>query len=325
MEIYLNDNRELKEGILNDIRNTDDICSYIDAAIKELKGVVKKFNPSENFLGVNVPLNKKFDLENNDNYLIGNFYWYSFIDSDVKVIYGFSIDENSSVCNDGLYYYIDDNEYLYDFARFIKDKEIGNDFDFLCYVKEFLDNYFNDISNVNLLSREERNKTFINSNGKNINPIKRSNRGFYQSNIAMCTEYATMGLNILGVFGYSSLVLIGSLDFDKEEIGHAYNIVAMDNGVYLVDMASSVIVTDLDGNLLDEVPFYKELTEEELQNILDKKEPISLNNVFYIYFGENNFKFEEDRQRTYRVSNMVLKDSFKNKKKSRGINNFYNI
>ena len=132
----------------------------------------------------------------------------------------------------------------------------------------------------------------------------------------MCTEYATMGLNILGVFGYSSLVLIGSLDFDKEEIGHAYNIVAMDNGVYLVDMASSAIVTDLDGNLLDEVPFYKELTEEELQNILDKKEPISLNNVFYIYFGENNFKFEEDRQRTYRVSNMVLKDSFKNKKKS---------
>ena len=103
MEIYLNDNRELKEGILNDIRNTDDICSYIDAAIKELKGVVKKFNPSENFLGVNVPLNKKFALENNDNYLIGNFYWYSFIDSDVKVIYGFSIDENSYVCNDGLY------------------------------------------------------------------------------------------------------------------------------------------------------------------------------------------------------------------------------
>lgn len=91
MEIYLNDNRELKEGILNDIRNTDDICSYIDAAIKELKGVVKKFNPSENFLGVNVPLNKKVDLENNDNYLIGNFYWYSFIDSDVKVIYGFQL------------------------------------------------------------------------------------------------------------------------------------------------------------------------------------------------------------------------------------------
>ena len=151
MEIYLNDNRELKEGILNDIRNTDDICSYIDAAIKELKGVVKKFNPSENFLGVNVPLNKKFDLENNDNYLIGNFYWYSFIDSDVKVIYGFSIDENSYVCNDGLYYYIDDNEYLYDFARFIKDKEIGNDFDFLCYVKEFLDDYFNDISNKNVI------------------------------------------------------------------------------------------------------------------------------------------------------------------------------
>ena len=119
MEIYLNDNRELKEGILNDIRNTDDICSYIDAAIKELKGVVKKFNPSENFLGVNVPLNKKFNLENNDNYLIGNFYWYSFIDSDVKVIYGFSIDENSSVCNDGLYYYIDDNEYLYDFVYLV--------------------------------------------------------------------------------------------------------------------------------------------------------------------------------------------------------------
>ena len=49
-------------------------------------------------------MNKKFALENNDNYLIGNFYWYSFIDSDVKVIYGFSIDENSYVCNDVIYY-----------------------------------------------------------------------------------------------------------------------------------------------------------------------------------------------------------------------------
>lgn len=324
MEIYLNDNRKLKEGILNDIRNTDDICSYIDAAIEELKGVIKKFNPTDNFLGVNVSLNKKFALENNENNMIGNFYWYNFIDSDVKVIYGFSIDKNSCACNDGLYYYIDDNEYLYDFARFIKDKEIGNDFDFLCYVKEFLDNYFNSISNVNLLSREERNRAFINSNGKNIEPINHSNKDFYQSNVAMCTEYATMGLNILGVFGYSCLTIIGSFEFDEEEIGHAYNIVAMDNGVYLVDMASSVPVTDLDGNLLDEVPFCKELNEEELQNILDKKEPISLNNVFYIYFGEKNFKFEEARQRTYRVSNVVLQDSFKKKSKSRDINNFYN-
>ena len=116
----------------------------------------------------------------------------------------------------------------------------------------------------------------------------------------------------------------GAFEFNEEEIGHAYNIVAMDNGVYLVDMASSVPVTDLDGNLLDEVPFCKELNEEELQNILDKKEPISLNNVFYIYFGEKNFKFEEARQRTYRVSNVVLQDSFKKKSKSRGINNFYN-
>ena len=324
MEIYLNDNRELKENILYNIRNTDDICSYIDASIEELKGVIKKFNPTDNFLGVNVPLNKKIILKDDNSDMIGNFYWYDFIDSNVKVIYGFSIDKNSYASNDGLYYYIDDNEYLYDFARFIKDKEIGNDFDFLCYVKEFLDDYFSSISNINLLSREERNRAFINGTGKNIEPLSRSNKDFYQSNASLCTEYATMGLNILGIFGYSCLTIFGSFEFNGEETGHAYNIVAMDGKVYLIDMTASVPVTDLDGNLLDEVPFYNELSEDDLKTILEKKEPIFFNNIFFIYFDEKNYKFEEDRQRTYKATNIVLQDTFKKKTKSRDINNFYN-
>lgn len=169
----------------------------------------------------------------------------------------------------GLHYYIDDNEYLKDFARYLRNNltedEIYEltDKDFIYHVFNFLNSYFESLTKKEYDDRVSMHTYLVDSNEKNISSRKHSNKDFYGRNNAECSEYSSMGLNILGAFGYNASIVYGvEADEDGME-GHMYNIVNIDGEICLVDYSMHTYCTDMITDIYVSVPYIRKLTSKE--------------------------------------------------------------
>jgi len=311
MKFFLEDDKELKKEILKDIRDKDfDIDEYVSDAIEELTEAYSKFNMNQKFFGINAPLNAKRSLVNAEE-IYCNYIWFNFIPHNVKIVYGFEIEDGKLFENGGYYYYIDDDRYLKDFINYIKDKKIESDFEFISYVHDFLKDYFSDITNLSDKNREKRHQALKNKSDRFIEPIKHSNSIFYKSNSALCTEYSTMALNILSFFGYTGLSIFGSIGFDGKYSAHAYNIINLSGKNHLIDFSCAVEIYDIYGNKCGEQPYAYELGEEEINKIINS-EKIDCADYFVMCGNDSDIIYTEDTTRTYKSKDLAV--SLNNKK-----------
>ena len=233
-----------------------------------------------------------------------------YIKKDTKIVYGLFYDNLGNASNNGNYYYIDYDQYIYDFIDFIMEKDVVNEADFFGYVLDFLKEYFGIIE---IIKREDMFKMILNKNEDNLDPVNEHKlSSFKGKGNAMCTEYAVMAQNILSVFGIDCYMMIGTqkLGSDQGE-WHAFNLVSYvdedeNEKSYLVDFCNCVAIFDEKFNKIGYNPFIREIdqiNQELVNDLINNNKHLVLPNYNYYLLGESIFEITDGRLRDYNLDN----------------------
>ena len=290
--------------------NEEQLRKIIARKIEKLERKSKKNNPTAKSIGYQVgeqPETNEVHWEGDD--LLIKFYircfYNQFIPKDMKIVYGMAWNtENGKGNNHGSFYYMDNQEYLYDFCKWIQDKEIQDEYELFGYIRDFLKKYFGKIRTID---RDQMHKLLIGLDGNCFEPTKGHSIGdFKGKGNALCSEYAVMAQNILRLFDYESYLVIGNVIMsDKQPESHAYNLLTFKESATgewkhaVVDFINGVNMYDIN---------FKKIEEEPFMGFIDSLDQDFVNRLVQ---GDERLRFEE-----YGFSKMgdtLLKLTFGNK------------
>ncbi|MBP5678845.1 MAG: hypothetical protein J6X28_03345 [Bacilli bacterium] len=287
---------------LNEINNLSEeqMKKRIAQKIERLERKSKTHNPKVDALGYLMdykPTIKEFKWDGNKfttSCKIRCFY-NNFLPKDMKIVYGVSLDPTTrKLGNRGHYYYMDDQEYLYEFCKYIKGLEIDNIYDFLGYVSDFLKGYLGTIVRGD---RDAMFTTLYDHEGNVFKPTKERSIGdFKKKGVALCSEYATMAQNILRLFDFNSYLVIGNAKIrDRRPEMHSYNLLAYPEydeeeqdyhyQFFLMDFINGVPVKDINEKVIGIDPFVVPLERID-QEMVDQLVEDELHLVFPEYSYE---------------------------------------
>ena len=293
--------RELIDEIKK-TNNDEEIKEIINEIIEECLEALKEINIDtrvSNTLGVESDINFKriyLDEEDvNENTYNMQAVWTGFIPVNTKIVYAIYINEYKDVSNEGHYYYLNDNSYLYEFSKYIKDKEVNDETDFIMYVFTFLNEYLGNIFNSK--KRNDIHKLIYRNDNSFYEPTKEhSNSDFINTSGAMCTEYASLAQNILTVYGFDMMYLMT----DK----HAYNLICLDEKIHILDLSICIPIYNSNNEIIGKLPFLEEIEDysnDKLKRVIYGEETFILNEYFDVYINDRLFKFTTNDTREYGV------------------------
>lgn len=284
--------------------NKDITIGYIINEDFNCSGISKKGNKAE----FNITLK---------NYVKG------YIPKGVKVVFGFNYDTENGISNRGQYYFLDDDSYIYEFCKHIKDKVIYDEADLFAELQDFLNSYFGRIPEV------ERSTMFgliYDIKGKAFKPTRQhSIIDFKGKGNALCTEYALLAQNILSFFGLNTHLAIGNIETgNTSSTWHAFNFVGKTNPqtqkcqTLLADFACSIDVFDINFDRIEYNPFVCQMPgfdENFIKRFLYAEEPIIVSEYYYIVMDSFMLKFADEATRKYYVPQKIEIDMCKQKVK----------
>ena len=284
------------------------INHYIKKALKDSNYM----NELTDTIGFHSEINKVFpiitDLNDDVELTISNqSLWFGFIPKDIKIVYFFEI-INNTCANQGYYYYLNDYNYLYDFANYIKNKKIINDISFLAYVHKFVYKYFSTFNKY--IDRESLHHLILDSNEKFYKPIKEHNiTDFKNRGAAMCSEYSALVQNILSVFGYQTTYIHGEIDKDNEkQCCHAFNLAVIDNMYSIIDSSIPIECFDIHNNSKT-FPFIfclNDFDDDDLEDFLLGNKELLLEDMDVYEDNNDYYTFGNNKQRVYRTDNTIF-------------------
>ena len=303
---------DLLENILYKINNSSDydikkiMYYYIYKAMKKCK----EMNFDTDTIGYKSDINKSIPDIMNLNIdgirIQGTSFWIGFIPKDIKIVYDFEI-KNFRITNNGYYYYINDYNYIYDFAKYIKNKKINNDLSFLIKVHDFIYDYFFTIYNT--IDREQLHQLIYDVNGNFYKPNKEHNlTDFKRNNSAKCSEYASMLQNIMSTFGYEIVYMHGEVDDHKEKkVSHAFNLGVIENEYSIIDISMPINCFDENLNIRKRFPYVccmNKFNENNLERFLIGEEEVELDDLEAHIINKECYSFPMTRKRVYRVDSL---------------------
>ncbi len=283
------------------IRNlsNEQIKELLSLKIDELKYYASAYK--ERFIGIDCDINPLLEM-GGEQKLNSQAIWQGFIPEDVKIIYSFLPNKNGFTTNNGCYYYIDNHDYLYEFALYIKEQEIKDSLDFLKHVYTFIDDYFFSLDTYNK-TRMEMHQPFLNSNGRYITPSTGHHLSdFKGKNNAKCSEYSAIAENILSVFGYKTIYLGGAVNTKYGSGGHAFNLAVIDNIPCILDFTIPVETYDFQGKIIEISPFLGVITDfnqETLHNHIYDYIPYEFDDYEYLVIGDTTIMINNNSTRSY--------------------------
>ncbi len=261
-------------------------------------------NAHSNYIGINLDINPtNFHLADKDfvsEYLFDEVtVWNGYLPLGMKIVYGGAYNKKyKTYTHGGCYYYLDDESYVLDFFKFIKNLEIEEEYDIIVAVHDYLKKLFG--KQINARERSDINKLFYKTDYLFHRPVKEhSIKDFYGNGSALCTEYAAIGENLLSVMGLEVLYM-----YDKE---HAYNIFAysdQDKGIYVVDFAKWVECYDTSFHLIDTYPYFEEIkdaTSQDVDDIVNAGKRIVLDDYYLYSINGMLYKVITVKKREYGV------------------------
>lgn len=297
----------------NIIKNLDDeqIKELISFKVAELTYKSKVF--PNRFIGIDCDINPKRDFYGEVESKSQSV-WQGFIPKDVKIIYSFVPNEEGYTVNNGCYYYIDDDTYIYEFAKYIKDKEVKSEIDFLTHVYNFIENYFYGLT-IHDYTREQMHHPLLRADGKYLE----SSSGhrfldFKDANNAMCSEYSAMAQNILSVFGYTMIYFCGAVKTSVGTGGHVFNFGLVDSNPCIIDFTIPVKAYSLNNRRFYYSPFLgpvKDYNSETFKNHFFNQIPYDFNDYNYVETSNQFSMIADGNTRHYVIGNISY---FKNAK-----------
>lgn len=241
-----------------------------------------------------------------DNSFGNEFYrflncWVGYIPVGTKIVYGSCFHDNYKYfSNEGCYYFIDDNSFVYEFFKYIKKYSIMEEYDIVLAIFHFIENNY--ISYLDHLQREDVHKMILRPDGFYYDRIKEhSINDFNKEKCSQCTEVSFYTQNLLSIFGIESLYI---MDTD-----HAYNICQLSDfedsnkkSYYVLDCSDWVFCYDYKHNLIDKMPFIKKIDgcdDEFLQNFIDGKFALNYNDYYLYEIDGVGYKFDTRKRRKY--------------------------
>lgn len=282
----------------------DQVKELISFKIDELR--YKSYQIPKRFIGVDCDINPSLSI-NGEIDFDSQTMWQGFIPEDVKIIYSFVKNEEGYTVNNGCYYYVDNYEYLYEFAEYIKGQDIKDEMDFLNHVYMFIDNYFYNLK-TNYVHRKIMHSSLMDVNGKYIKTNKKhSFLDFKGSNNAECSEYSVIVQNILSIFDYQTIYFGGSVASPKGIGGHAFNFSIIENKPCIIDFTIPVNIYSWDGVLVGKSPFLgvindfnpKTMTRHAIEHI-----PYDFSDYYMMEINKVLTMFPTNEERHYVIGNI---------------------
>lgn len=291
----------------NNIKDMTDeeIEKYLSYEIYNLENISKE-NNIYGLIGYNLHFNpgKISILDKDKQAFIEEVKFHTgYVPKGTKVVFGCNTYENGMSFNGGEYYVVDDEEYVYEFCKLIKDADVRSDEELLEFILVFLNGYLGGNGNQ---TRAEMFQLIMKPDCTYYDSIREHKLSdFKGKGNALCTEYAIMANNILTVFGFDSTIVLGELKIGDNEVeDHAFNIVSYTDNEYnrkdmLVDFSASIDVYDFSYNRIGDVPYIIDLADVD-DNFFQK-----------FYYNEKHLRFDD----YYYVSedNMLLPLKIDNK------------
>lgn len=273
----------------NNIKDMTDeeIEKYLSYEIYNLENISKE-NNIYGLIGYNLHFNpgKISILDKDKQAFIEEVKFHTgYVPKGTKVVFGCNTSDNGMVFNGGEYYVVDDEEYVYEFCKSIKDADVRSDEELLEFILVFLNGYLGGNGNQ---TRAEMFRLIMKPDCTYYDSIREHKLSdFKGKGNALCTEYAIMANNILTVFGFDSTIVLGELKIGDNEVqDHAFNIVSYTDNEYnrndmLVDFSASIDVYDFSYNRIGDVPYIIDLADVD-DNFFER-----------FYYNEKHLRFDD--------------------------------
>lgn len=290
----------------------EEIEKYLSYEIYNLESISKQ-NNSYGYIGYNLHFNPgKISLlgEDEKNPVEEVKFHTGYVPKGTKVIFGCNTYDNGMSFNGGMYYIVDDDEYVYEFCRFIKDADVRSNEELFEFILFYLNDYFGERGNQ---TREEMFQLIMKPDHTYYDSvIGHKLSDFKGKGNAVCTEYAVMANNILTMFGFDSTIVLGQLKIGMKDVqDHAFNIVSYTDSEYnrkdmLVDFSSSSDVYDFNYNQIGDVPYTIDLTyldDDFFEKFYYRQKHLYFDDYCYVSEGGMLLKLKVDNNtRDYYVS-----------------------
>ena len=252
-----------------------------------------------------------------------NCFHSGYIKKGSKMVYGMTFDNEGNTANEGSYYYVDDDRYIYDFCSYIRQFNIINEYELMDYILEFLRGYFGYLPTI---KREEMFQLLMGTNNRYLEPNNNHGLSWFKGRgNAQCSEYSLLAQNIMTIFGIDSYLIIGReiTGCDKGE-SHAFNIVdfveeeSQEEVQLLVDFSNYVNVYDINFNKCGESPFMGELKcfdENFVDELVSGEKHILFDDYSYMLINDSLVHLVYNRKRDYYIANELIPDSYSVKSK----------
>ena len=301
---------------INNCKNDEQLYWLTKRLIKDAINESKSANKYKGLIGPKLEVNPtsydllaKEDINNKIVYSVD--VWNGFIPKGTKLVYGSIINRiNQTISSGGFYYYVDDESYIYDFIKFIKNYKIEDEFDVIAIVNKFEDKLFDKI--INQKKREEIHGVLFKNDTTFCEPVrKHSIKDFYGNGRAQCTEYALVTNNLLSVLGIPVSYM--------NDRNHAFNVFYYEIAdekydSYILDYSQSVSVFDEKLQFKYQFPFFKKIENGDkdfIDRVVNHGERIKMPDYDMIQINNTLFECKNGEERNYGVVERVYDEEKK--------------
>lgn len=292
----------------------------IDDIVRMRIDCLEKYSDNDvSNIGYQVDYNPKYYIVTDDSSL----YDYNvlcmyggYIPRNIKITYGITNNTSSGlVYNEGCYYYLDDDSYIIDFCKFIKNADVLDEYDLFDYLLLFLENYFGYFKDM---SRSDMFKMILKENGLFYSPIAEHKfSSFKKRGNAVCSEYSIAAQNILSIFGFDMHMVFGyQTKTGSESDNHAFNFISFEeedsNNIVnaLIDFSNSSLVLNTNFEKVCRSPFigYIDCIDDEfISGFINNDICLEFNDYNYMLFPNSVMKVTNDLKRIYSMDNIKQK------------------
>lgn len=286
-------------------RDDDELKELVDEVIEVYTNMAKYENDDMDYIGTCLDINPINYHIDDPNFEIDRYYdcvnfWKGYIPLGTKIVYGrFYIPKYRTSSHKGCYYYVDDDNYIFDFFKMIKEeKDIDNVHDIIFLVFRFIEKKF--VRYFNPKDRNVINKLIHKTDELYFRPVKEhSIKDFYGNGSAMCSEIALIAENLMSVLGYEIMYME-----DKE---HAYNIFVdhvdeKDVDIYVLDFANWVECYDVNFNLIAKSPYIEKIDggdNELIDQMVNHGKRIELDDYYLYSINDSIYEVRDGQKRSF--------------------------
>ncbi len=303
----------------------EELDDYIKNRIEFLEEQSTRFNLGIDTIGFKLDYNPTnyhlLDKDDSKTFQITVRCFYSgYISKGMKMVYGMEYHNGRIASNNGNYYYVDDDKYIYDFCQLIRNKDVQNEFELFDYILEFMNHHFGNLKQ--LPERDEMHKLVLEKDFYYFKPtVEHVFSDFEKKGNAMCTEYSLMGQNLMSFFDITSYFVIGKEEDMINGIeNHAFNLISFQDEEkeernYLIDYSSPIKIFNENFEQIGKSPFLGKLEridQDFVNDLIMNETHLSFKAYAYYLLGDTLLKLGGNVDREY-----YLDSSLQNKKSSK--------